>query len=162
MSTSNLDSDFRDAVGPHWEAMNRIALRMAPSRSHAEDILQDALALAWRTRKSYSADRGSVRTWLLVLTADQARKSRRKGYTPKEAVPRVVVESDGISEIRIDLERALDRLPARQKSAIFFYYYVGLPVQEVAGVMRCSEGTVKSTLSDARRNLQKILGDDYR
>ena len=37
------------------------------------------------------------------------------------------------------------------------FYFVGLSVAETATVMRCSEGTVKSTLSDARRRLRPML-----
>jgi DNA-directed RNA polymerase specialized sigma24 family protein len=42
------------------------------------------------------------------------------------------------------------------------YYHLGLPVADVAAVMACSPGTVKSTLADARLRLRRELGEDYR
>jgi DNA-directed RNA polymerase specialized sigma24 family protein len=45
---------------------------------------------------------------------------------------------------------------------VALHYYLGLTVDECAGVMGCSAGTVKSTLSDARTRLREILGEEYR
>ena len=44
----------------------------------------------------------------------------------------------------------MTRLAPRQRLAIDCFYFVGLSLAETAAVMGCSEGTVKSTLSDAR------------
>jgi RNA polymerase sigma-70 factor (ECF subfamily) len=64
--------------------------------------------------------------------------------------------------VQIDLEKAIAALPSRQRLAVSLHYFAGLSVVEVAQVMRCAEGTVKSTLSDARSKLKDILGKDYR
>ena len=60
----------------------------------------------------------------------------------------------------IDLERALDRLTDRQRSAVDLHYFVGLDVTTVAEVMGCAPGTVKATLHQARARLRELLGDD--
>jgi RNA polymerase sigma-70 factor (ECF subfamily) len=57
----------------------------------------------------------------------------------------------------IDIERAMATLPERQRLSINCFYFAGLSVSETASVMNCSDGTVKSTLSDARRNLRARL-----
>jgi len=46
---------------------------------------------------------------------------------------------------------------AAQQLAVELHYYVGLSIAEVAAVMRCSDGTVKSTLSDARKRMLPAL-----
>jgi RNA polymerase sigma factor (sigma-70 family) len=53
----------------------------------------------------------------------------------------------------IDVRRALERLPRRQREAIVLRYYLDLDVREVAAVMRIEEGTAKSTLARAREAL---------
>jgi RNA polymerase sigma factor (sigma-70 family) len=58
----------------------------------------------------------------------------------------------------IPLEQALDRLSPRQRAVIDPHCYVDLSVREVAAVLGISEGTVKSTLSDARHRLRAIPG----
>jgi RNA polymerase sigma-70 factor (ECF subfamily) len=57
----------------------------------------------------------------------------------------------------LDLDRALRGLSSRQRLAVELFYYLGLPVSEVALVMGCAEGTVKSTLADARARLRTTL-----
>lgn len=59
-----------------------------------------------------------------------------------------------------DLAAAIEKLSTRQRLAVTLYYYLDLPIPEVAAAMRCSDGTAKSTLADARRRLRRLLGDD--
>jgi RNA polymerase sigma factor (sigma-70 family) len=65
------------------------------------------------------------------------------------------------SEVSVDLHRAMRRLPKRQALAVQLYYYVGLPIRDIAVAMGCAEGTVKSTLAAARTALHRLLGEDY-
>lgn len=165
---AQVDLDSRDAftewVRPHWQAMARLASRSGPA---AEDILADALANAWRKRAQFDPERGTARNWLLAITADQRRKAWRQAARwlsrstalPEDGGPAPAAADAAAS---VDLERALARLTSRQRLAVDLHYYLGLKLSEVAEVMRCSEGTVKSTLSDARGRLRAQLGEDYR
>jgi RNA polymerase sigma-70 factor (ECF subfamily) len=60
-------------------------------------------------------------------------------------------------ERSVDLDRAIEGLPKRQRVAVELHYLLGLDVRECATVMPCTEGTVKSTLHDARNNLRGVL-----
>ena len=60
----------------------------------------------------------------------------------------------------VDLRRAIAALPERQRTTVYLHYYLDLPVREVAQVLGCADGTVKSTLHDARRALARRLEDD--
>lgn len=152
---------FAAWVQPHWPAMARFAVRLV-GPGEAEDVLQDALTLAWRKRHQFDAARGSARSWLLTLVADQARKLRRR------FVPRVHLDDAPAEHVEpqvdrtLDLEQAVHRLSPRQKLAVDLYYYLDLPLAEVAAVMRCSQGTAKSTLADARARLRTYLGEEFR
>ena len=57
----------------------------------------------------------------------------------------------------VDVEHAVARLSTRQRLAVDCFYFVGLSIGETAAVMGCSEGTVKSTLADARGRLRVSL-----
>jgi RNA polymerase sigma-70 factor (ECF subfamily) len=126
-----------------------------------DDVLQEALTLAWRRQASYDPSRGSVRAWLLVITADQARRSWRRYRTWHPLADELPIAPPD-SALRADLEAAITSLPRRQRLAIQLRYYADLDVNDIAAVMRCSAGTVKSTLHDARGALRSRLGEDYR
>jgi RNA polymerase sigma-70 factor (ECF subfamily) len=63
----------------------------------------------------------------------------------------------GFHDESVDLSRALDRLALRQRLAVDCVYFAGLRIAEAAAVMGCAEGTVKSTLADARLRLRAAL-----
>ena len=105
---------------------------------------------------SYDPARGSAQSWLLAVVADQAGKARRR-------IRPVVDLVDGAHRDHhadVDLERAIAALAARQRLAVALYYFLDLPVADVAVVMSCSVGTVKATLSQARLRLRRSLGED--
>jgi RNA polymerase sigma-70 factor (ECF subfamily) len=145
--------DFTDHAEPHIQTMLRLARRLG--QGEAEDIVQDSLARAWSKRNQYRPERGTFRSWLLAITADQAYKTWRRRRRHDRLVPPKNPEPQR-DEV-LDLEQSLRRLPARQRLAIDCYYFAGLSVGETAEVMWCSEGTVKSTLSSARAALKHLL-----
>jgi RNA polymerase sigma-70 factor (ECF subfamily) len=146
------DGEFADWVSPHVVAMSRLAGRLAPAGDR-DDIVQESLLRAWRKRSTYDEDRGSVLTWLLAIVADQCRRSRVRSRPTSSLVDAPVTDSPA----DVDLERGLLHLSERQRLVVSLHYFVGLSVRECADVMRCSEGTVKSTLYDARTRLRAAL-----
>lgn len=146
---------FATWVEPHLAAMARLAARFAPSADR-DDVVQEALVQAWRKRHQFQPERGTPRAWLLAIAADRARKARQRRPTDVLA-PDIASMTAPAHDRDIDLERAVDRLSGRQRLAVDCFYFVGLSVAETAVVMRCSEGTVKSTLSDARNRLRGFL-----
>lgn len=148
-------ADFAAWVTPHVPLMGLVAARLGPA-GEREDVVQEALLDAWWHRETYDPARGTARVWLLAITARRARR-RRVPRTVALAEADVAVE-DTLGDV--DLRRAVERLSGRQRVAVELHYFVGLPVAECAAVMRCAEGTVKSTLSDARSRLRKELGDE--
>ena len=157
--------DFAGWVRPHLAAMARLAARLAPDCDR-DDVVQEALARAWTKRRQYDAARGTPSAWLLAITADQAGKARRRAAPARRPDPPAPAAGPdggpqagphGGSEDAMDVERAVRGLPERQRLAVNCFYFAGLSVAETAAVMRCAEGTVKSTLADARTRLRPLL-----
>jgi RNA polymerase sigma-70 factor (ECF subfamily) len=150
--TASVD-DFAEWVRPHLTAMAHLASRLAEP-AERDDIVQDSLTRAWRRWETYRPERGSPRVWLLAIVADRARRLHRASFRrrlPPGGPTSTVTEPD------VDLEVAIRKLPARQRLAVELHYFVDLSVTDAAAVMGCSEGTVKSTLFDARGSLRKLL-----
>ena len=146
-------TSFEAAVRPHQPKMLLLAARLAP-RHQPEDIVQDALLRAWRHREQFDSNRGTLSNWLLAITANEAHRAERswRGLIRSPSPDTSLAVDD-----RLDVEAALRRLPRRQRLAIDCHYYAGLSVAETAAVMQCAEGTVKSTLADARKHIRQIL-----
>ena len=153
-------ASFAAWVGPSLLAMTRLAKRLAPD-ADPDDVVQDALARAWQKRHLYDPARGTATTWLLAITADQARATRRTRVRRLKLIDEYaeVPDAPALQTNRdLDLDRAISALPERQQLAVQLHYYVGLSVDETSLVMGCTSGTVKSTLFDARSNLRSTLG----
>jgi RNA polymerase sigma factor (sigma-70 family) len=145
--------EFAAETRVYSTAMYWLARRLAP-RDAAEDIVQDALVRAWRHRSSYDPSRGSVSAWLFAIVANEARRTHRR---PALSLPWSANQSSALSDDVLDIRAAVGRLPKRQRLALDCFYYAGLSVEETAAVMKVSVGTVKSTLSDARTSLRRML-----
>lgn len=148
--------DFADAVRPHMPAMIRLAARLGPSEGE-DDVVQEALVRAWRHRARFDARRGTFGTWLLSIVANEAHRATARRRRPLTiGAPQPASSPEDV----LDLATAIRRLAPRQKLAVDCFYFVGLSIAETAAIMECSEGTVKSTLADARLRLRNALGSD--
>jgi len=145
--------DFAAFVEPYLPKMFHLAERLAGAADR-DDVVQEALINAWMKRAQFDPARGSLGGWLMAIVADQARKSWRRRL-PRFGRP--PANSDPSPDDHADIQRAVDTLPPRQRLAVDCHYFVGLTVAETATVMGCSEGTVKSTLADARTRLRPAL-----
>ena len=81
------------------------------------------------------------------------------GVAPQETSPDIaetVLQGEEVRRVAI----ALGKLSMKHRTTIILHYYNQFSVQEIATVMRCSEGTVKSRLFSARNKLKNILLQD--
>lgn len=153
VSHTTLSAEFELWVAPHWAAMQRLADRLAPS-ADADDVVQESLSRAWRRFATFDPERGTPKAWLLAIVADQASKAWRRSIrsVPVEVVPARPPTESTMPDV--DLRRAVASLPQRQQLAVALFYYLDLPLAEVASTMACAPGTVKSTLWAARAALK--------
>jgi RNA polymerase sigma factor (sigma-70 family) len=148
-------AEFEAWVSPHLVAMARLASRLA-GEADRDDVVQDALTRAWQKSQTFDPNRGSVRVWLLAIVAGRARRARRRRrdsvLLAENAIPIAV-----FGGADIDLERAVASLPKRMRLAVECVYFVDLSIRDTAEFMRVTEGTIKSTLHDARALLRSRL-----
>ncbi len=132
------------------------------SRAGAEDAVQEALARAWE-RSERGERLASPSAWVIVVATNLARSTWRRRRAEARARDRLGDPSAAgaaqADQTDIDVRRALDRLPRRQREVVVLHYYLGLPVADVAAAAGVSEGTVKTSLHRARRSLAAALGE---
>lgn len=146
-------SGFSSIVARHLPFLSAVAAREVGT-ADAEDLVQEALLRAWRRRQTFDAQRGSARSWLVAIVLDQARRAGTRRRPTGTLDPTPITQT---SEARIDLQRAIDALPRRQQQVITLHYLADLKVSEVAALLGVTDGTVKSTLSNARQALHAAM-----
>jgi RNA polymerase sigma-70 factor (ECF subfamily) len=134
------------------------------NRQEAEDLIHDVFLEAWRRSGDYSAERGSVRAWLLVRV-----RSRALDRLKSAGRSRVVSSSDdderqpsttlpfNVGDQR-RVREILSRMPEAQQDVIILGYFEGLSTTEIAERLSIPAGTVKSRTRAALTSLRTVLG----
>ncbi|WP_112225019.1 SigE family RNA polymerase sigma factor [Lentzea atacamensis] len=149
---------FEEFVAVASPRLLRMAFLLTRDMGHAEDLLQTALARAWRAWNRVEGDpEPYVRRIIVTVHATWWRR-RWRGEEPTGELPDRPGESpqDAVGE-REWLWHALGRLPRKQRTVLVLRFYEDLTEAQVAGLLGCSVGTVKSQASKA---LAKLRLDD--
>ncbi|KAB1909227.1 RNA polymerase sigma factor [Micromonospora sp. AMSO31t] len=144
----------------------RQCARLLPHRQDAEEACQDAL-LALARGITRFAERSSFHTWLYRLTANRARSTyrvlRRRWQLEAGGVPLPDPpdprRTSVVAGTRLDLLDALDAVPPELAEAVTLRDVLGLSYREIAGLLDLPEGTVKSRLHEARRQVRQRMSD---
>ncbi|ADB34581.1 RNA polymerase, sigma-24 subunit, ECF subfamily [Kribbella flavida DSM 17836] len=151
-----LDEEFAEFVNGRFTALQRFGYLLTGEWHLAEDLVQTSLTKVWFHRKSLRSGNAleSYTRTVMVNTSTQWWRRKWKGETPTETLPEPAAPSEfGTVDDRDQLLRALATLPRRTRAALVLRFFEDLPDAEIAKVMGCSVGTVKSTVS---RGLAKL------
>lgn len=153
---------YRQFVEERWSRVVNAARVIVADRGVAEDIAQEAFARAWIHRDKLWPD-GNPVGWVHKVAHNLAVSWRRRATRRGKVLERLKNREEQIThmpEIRPDVAEAVSRLPIRQRTAVGLYYGADLSIDEVAEIMSCAPGTVKSLLFSAREKLREELGDE--
>jgi RNA polymerase sigma-70 factor (sigma-E family) len=147
---------FEEVFPDLFRLAYRVSFRVLGDRGDAEDVAQEALA---RTHLRWARLRDNPQGWVVTVSTNLAidRLRRRRRTVESGGEPVALVETH-LSE-RIDLARALRRLPKRQRQVVVLRYLADWPELEVADALGCSPGTVKSHASRGLAHLRHHLED---
>jgi RNA polymerase sigma factor (sigma-70 family) len=150
MQRPRFDDEFRDLAGLAY----RVAYRILGDRPTAQDIAQESLARAYQRWIKISDYREA---WVARVAGNLAiDEIRRCKPTPIEAGR---VDAEVLIIERLDLQRALLDLPKRQRDAVVLRYIADLSEADVAALLGCSPGTIKSHLNRGTTRLRLILDE---
>jgi RNA polymerase sigma-70 factor (sigma-E family) len=156
---------FEDFVQARSAGLFRTALLLTgQDRSSAEDLLQICLERAYRhwPRITRLGDpERYVRRILVNAANDRWRRLSRMPERPLSAAGIGLAVPDRAGEVadRDILVRALAALPQRQRSVIVLRYFDGLAEAEIAVLLGCSLGTVRSQVSRGLARMRQAIGD---
>lgn len=155
------EQSFLDCVNAHAPSLRRFARRLTRNDADAEDVLQDTLLRALEKRNELR-EPGRLRAWLLTIVRTSWLNSRRGLRTrlevlqggqslPAELGARGDLEREILDRsFSDDLLLALQSLPEEWRETLWLREVDDLSYEEIARLLGCPLGTVRSRLARAR------------
>lgn len=154
----------------YYDRLYRTACMITGNRADGEDVTQETFIKAYLNCGKLKKEE-QFRYWIYKIlnrTAWQIAKKHAK-ERPEERILELAdtstVDSPAVKVLQDEQERAIAeavrKLEYRQRTTVILYYFNGLGTKEIARVMECMEGTVKSRLFTARKNLRTLLEDEF-
>ena len=144
---------FTELVHMYSEKLYWHVRSIVGTHDDADDIVQDSFAKAWKSLPGFRGD-SDYFTWLWRISTNEAvnflRKKKLRSYLPlsgRDDVARDVAGDcsfDG-DEATLKLYKAIDALPARQKSVFCMRYFEELPYSRIAEITGVSESSLKAS-----------------
>ena len=152
---------FETFYAREYRPLVALVYALTGSRGHAEEVAQEAMLTAYR-RWDEVGRLDVPHLWVRRVGTNLAASVIRRRFV--EARGLLTLRSRRVEVYELDAEDGtfwaeVRRLPRRQAQCVALTYVYGCTVAEVASVLGCSDGTVKSHLSRGRHKLATRLGE---
>jgi len=162
-------------VEKYKRVVYRVAIQITKNHEDANDVMQDTFLKVYESIHSFRKD-AAFETWLyrivvnhatnLVKRREHRRESPLSGTSEMEIHPDLRRATDLANNPYLNLEgkerqrwvtQAVNSLPLKQRTVVILHEFEGLTHPEIASILNCSEGTVRSRLHYARHKLKDLL-----
>lgn len=148
------ERELEEAMGLYQTMVFRLAYSYTRSRSDAQDICQEVFLRYFCRRPPFTSEEHR-RAWLLRVTVNRC-KSHLSSWWVRRTVPlddRIPMPEPEYQE----LDEVLRQLPEKDRLVIHLFYYEDCTTREIARMMHCTEGAVRTRLTRARQRLGDLL-----
>ena len=164
------DAEFQRQALAHLDALYNFAMYLTKRPPDADDLVQETYLRAFRFSHRFQPGT-HLRAWLFQILRNTFltfyRLRERESALAEDGVPAwdapmfhdAPEESSGAVEAHTDLERALRRLPEEFRTVLLLAEVEGMALEDVARVLACPVGTVKSRIFRAKERLRGLLRD---
>jgi RNA polymerase sigma factor (sigma-70 family) len=145
-----------------------IVRKMVISHDDADDIVQDVFVKVWNNLDKFKGD-SVLFTWLYRIATNEAlqflRRKRNRIWFGHDITNELAgkIESekyvDG-DEIQLKLQKAILRLPDKQRLVFNLRYYEDLSYEEISAITEVSVGSLKASFHHATKKIEEFLQDD--
>ncbi|HEX2039403.1 MAG TPA: SigE family RNA polymerase sigma factor [Acidimicrobiales bacterium] len=158
------DGELAAFFSQHFKGLCQVAYLLVGNASVAEEVVMDAFASTvarWDTVRRADNPLAYVRRAVVNMSCSRVRRfvAERRAYHRVHARYAEPAWDGGVSETFRAAVDAVAALPPRQRATVVLRCFADLPEAEIAAVLGCSVGTVKSQLSKARARLAAVLLD---
>lgn len=150
----------------------RMAVQSMPSKTEAEDAVQEVFVRLWRTAARYDDEKAALVTWVMLISrrhlVDKLRRSRARlrptslDHPQSMAAPEAAeIQSrmDTDDRMRILMKR-IEGLPELQRTVVMRAYLGGQTLRQIGEELNTPLGTIKSALSRALVRLRERTGEE--
>ena len=156
---------FTQLAQRHQSAVRNLLRRLTRNdHALADDLAQDTFIQVYRKLRQFRGD-SRFATWIYRI-AYNAFLAHVRSTPQLDPLPEHLARDDGgarplagSSALKLDLQRALDRLSQNERDAIVHCYYLDLSHEEAAFVLGCPLGTVKTNVLRGKQKLRTLLAD---
>lgn len=154
---------YEEFVNSRLTAMSRFAVMLTGDPHTAQDLVQETMVrvqLNWRRVGRADAPERYARRMMVNQYLDWRRGSWFRRVLLRADTPEPPVIRDDHADESAERDQVwswLERLPRRQRAALVLRYYEDLPDAEIAEVLGCAVGTVRSSISRALATLRTEL-----
>jgi len=153
----------------------RLAMQMTKNHADADDVMQETFIKVYRSIRTFRKE-AAFETWLYRIAVNEAlnfvkRRERQRESTLEttseaeyEAITRYraqIANDPHIhaekAELRHHVTAAVNNLSLKHRTVVILHEFEGLTHAEIASILNCSEGTVRSRLHYARKKLRTLL-----
>jgi len=168
---------YEELIRRYQRKIYALVYNMTSNKEDAEDLVQDVFVKAYTSLKSFKGD-SSFYTWTYRIAVNRTinflKKRKRNPALSLDDVDQAVerdpayvelqarespVREAGLSELQKRLNEALQTLSEKHRTVVVLHDIQGVPHEEIARMLECSEGTVRSRLFYARQQLQRELAE---
>jgi RNA polymerase sigma-70 factor (sigma-E family) len=157
---TDLEQEYVEYVQARLARLHRVAYALCGDASRADDIVQSALTnlyVRWRHIRDADNVDAYVHTMVVRTFLGERRRAWSRVRLTETPPDRPVTDvEDGVLD-RVHVRAALRRLSRRQQAVLALRFLLDLPVAEVAQLLGCAEGTVKSQTANGLAALRKVL-----
>lgn len=150
---------FEALITPLIHPAYRLAYAILRRREAAEDAVQEAVLKAWRGIGQLRPETESLRPWFLTIVANECRSVRRGRWwtvVPLFQGPHRAFNEQRVAETT-DLRRSIERLHHADRVLLYLYYWLDLPLDEIAQALGISPQAAKGRLYRAVGRLRERL-----
>ncbi|TVQ07688.1 MAG: sigma-70 family RNA polymerase sigma factor [Bacteroidetes bacterium] len=166
--SDNPDYGFNLLVRKHQEKLYWHIRRLVIDHEDSNDILQDVFVKVWKALDSFRGDSG-LYTWLYRIATNEAlsflKKKKLRFFLPWQDVENVLMEKietdSGFTgnEIQRKLQKAIIRLPEKQRVVFNLRYYDEMKYEEMSKVLDTSVGALKASYHHAVKKIEDYVKD---
>ena len=138
----------------------KIAYSMTKTRSDAEDIYQEVFIKLFENKKEFENDEHE-KAWLIRVTVNCCKMLYRKAMFRKETALDENIDIGYLPNEEDEVYSYVKQLPRKYSIVIYLFYYEEYKINEIAKILKTTEGTIKSQLSRARNLLKDKMKGDF-